>query len=243
MSKLEIHPQAFSSYARRQASKAFTLVELLVAVALVATAMTITFSTFYSITKAWQRGLAMADNLNHGEYVMEQLVYGLRSAFYPSTGAGANGSEYGFWLDDIGADTSSRDTISWVKTGASLLGVNDPLRQGLHRIQVAIETDEDNRPCIAVKAWRPFGNFISSDNDLDPFFISGKIIGMNFRVSTNRSDDGWEWEETWEDEATNHLPQAVEITLYMVPLDKDEPPVEMKRLVEIPVAPLSWSTK
>jgi len=222
----------------------FTLVEMLIAIALVATAMAITFSTFYSIANAWQRGLAMSDNMDRGEYVMEQLVRGLRSAFFPSTGVDTNGSDYGFMLDNVGMDAGSRDTVSWVKTGSALLGANNPLARGLHRVQVSIETDEDGCPGIAARTWRPFGNLVSFDADqLDLFFISGKIIGMNFRVSTNRTDDGWEWDEKWEDDATNHLPQAVEITLFMESLKKDDPPVEIKRLVEIPVAPLSWSRK
>ena len=43
-----------------------------------------------------------------------------------------------------------------------------------------------------------------------------------------------------EDEAINCLPRVVEITLYLEPLDLNEPPVEIQRTIEIPVAPLSW---
>lgn len=186
----------------------------------------------------------MADSLNHGEYIIEHLVNGLRSSFFPSTGDGAGSSDYGFRLEDNGNDENSRDTISWVKTGSSLLRMEDPLSQGLHRVQVSVGDDEDDRLAVAVRAWRPFANPDSFDPDqLEPFFISGKIVGMNCRVSTNLTDEGWEWEETWEGNATNHLPHAVEITLYLDALEKDGPPVEIKRLVEIPVAPLSWSRK
>lgn len=229
------------SYTRDE-TKGFTLVELLVAISLVATIMAITFSTFYSVSNAWQRGLSMADNLNHGEYVMDQLVHGLRSAFFPSSRSNTSGTCYGFTLDDYGSGADSRDTLSWVKTGSSLLGVNDPFRQGVHRIQVSVEDDEDDRPAVAVRAWRPYGSPENFDpNQLDPFFVSQKVIGINCRVSTNRTDDGWEWQDTWEDDATNRLPGAVEITLYLDPLNEDEQAVEMKRLVEIPIAPLSWS--
>jgi len=36
---------------------------------------------------------------------------------------------------------------------------------------------------------------------------------------------------------TNNLPPAVEVTLYLKPLDEHEPPIEMKRYVRIPVVP------
>ncbi len=61
---------------------AFTLLELLIALAIMATAMAIAMGTFHSITRAWQRGAAMADNLNRGEFMMEQILAGLLGAHY-----------------------------------------------------------------------------------------------------------------------------------------------------------------
>jgi hypothetical protein len=78
---------------------------------------------------------------------------------------------------------------------------------------------------------------------VEPFFISGKVKGLSCRVSTNRTEEGWEWEDEWKDAATNRLPVAVEVTLFLEADEKDEAPVEMKRLVEIPLAPLAWLKK
>lgn len=224
--------------------RGFTLIELLVAISLFATAMAITFSTFYSITKAWQKGESMADDLNRGEYVMEQLVVGLRSAFFPVTQTKKSGNDYGFILEDMGSDSCSGDVISWVKTGAALLGVDNVLQRGLHRVSISIEDDEDGHSAIASRVWRPYANPDTFNfEDLKPLYLSTKITGFNCRVSTNRTEEGWEWESLWENEATNHLPLAVELTLYLEPVEKGGQPVEMKRLVEIPVAPLSLSGK
>lgn len=234
---------------KREASsarRAFTLIEVLVAVGLLAAAMAITFSTYFSISKAWQRGVILADNLNHGDYVMEQLVNGLRCSFFPpiQTGGVARGTDYGFSLEKHGSGTEARDIISWVKTGAALLGPDNAFYRGLHRVRVSIEEDPDGLAAVAVRAWRPYANPDSFDGaQTDPFFVSGKVQGLSCRVSTNRTEDGWQWQDEWEDDATNHLPLAVEIVLYLDPIDRDDPPVEMKRMVEIPVAPLSWSKK
>ncbi len=240
---------------------------MLVAVALLALAMAMTFTTFYSVTRAWQRGTAMADDLDHGEYVMEQIACGLRSSFFPpsssssaSTGAtsavaGAtsnvansssvtlvSGGGYGFVLEDRGDGVGARDVIGWVKTGTALLRANDPLYKGLHRVQLSIEDGSDAGSAVAVRAWRPYANSITfNPMDIPPHFISGKVVGLNCRVAKEITDDQWNWTDTWSDESTNCLPLAVEVTLYLEPLDRDEPPVEIQRTIEIPVAPLSWS--
>lgn len=267
------HNFALPMPARRPVGRpaAFTLIELLVALAILATAMAITFSTFYSISRAWQRGLAMADDLDHGEFLMEQLVRGLRSAFYPehvsesasstntstntpgqqtNTSATASNSgasqaarvtDYGLILNNNGTEASARASLSWVKTGPMLLGPDNPLAKTLHRVCVAVEDDPEGRPVAAVRAWRPYCNLDSfSPDDVEPFYISGKVLGLYCQVSTNRTDDGWEWQDAWENDATNHLPLAVKLTLYLEPLEPGDPPVTVSRLVEIPVGPISW---
>ncbi|MBI2437311.1 MAG: prepilin-type N-terminal cleavage/methylation domain-containing protein [Lentisphaerae bacterium] len=243
----------------------FTLIELLVAIALLAMAMAMTFTTFYSVIKAWQRGTAMAADLDHGEFVMQQITYGLRSAFFPpavaaatatnaaatnaaatnavATAAPAMGGRYGFVLEDHGAGAGAQDIISWVKTGTALLGLNDPLYKGLHRVQLSIEDDGDSGPAVAVRAWRPYANPIDFDPaEIPPRFISSKVVGMDCRVAREMKDGQWDWLEVWEDEATNCLPLVAEITLYLEPLDPGELPVEVRRTTEIPIAPLSWSS-
>lgn len=240
---------------------AFTLIELLVAVALLGMAMAMTFTTFYSVVKAWQRGTAMADDLDHGEYVMQQIAYGLRSSFFPPSAAQASsnaantnaantnavpatptaGGGYGFMLEDHGSGMDARDIISWVKTGTALLRVNDPLYKGLHRVRLSIEDDGDAGLAVAVRAWRPYANLITFDPmEIAPHFVSGKVVGLDCRVAREMKGDKWDWTEVWEDEATNCLPRVAEVTLYLEPLDRNEPPVEIRRTIEIPVAPLSW---
>ncbi len=225
----------------RNFAGAFTLIEILVAVTLLAAAMAMAFSAYFSISKAWQRGVTMADNLNHGDYVMEQLVNGLRCAFYPPSKATNSNTDYGFVLEKHGSDQEARDMISWVKTGAALLGPEHAFYRGLHRVRIAIEEDTDGVPVVACRAWWPYLDPDSLDPmQIDPFYVTGKVQGMSCRVATNRTDEGWEWQDDWENEATNHLPLVVEITLYLDPIDSEDEPVEMKRMVEIPVAPLSW---
>ena len=76
--------------------------------------------------------------------------------------------------------------------------------------------------------------------EIVPHFVSGKVVGLDCRVAKEMKGDKWDWTEVWDNEATNCLPLAVEVTLYLEPLDRNDPPVEIRRTIEIPVAPLSW---
>ncbi len=119
------------------------------------------------------------------------------------------------------------------------------LAQGLHRVLLTIEEDDDGRLCVASRAWRPYGISFSFDPlDIVPRFLSTKILGMDVRVAREKqTSGGWDWLETWEDENTNHLPLAVEVTIFMEPASEKEEVLAITRTVEIPVAPWSWKKK
>jgi prepilin-type N-terminal cleavage/methylation domain-containing protein len=222
------------------AGRGFTLIELLLALSIMVTASALVVLTFANVSNAWQRGTALAKDLGHGEFIMEQLTMALRSAYYPDViTSNASAGAYGFWLTDGGDGETARDTLSWVKLGNALVGSDPALANAPHRIQVfLVDTDEDE-PAFAIKAWRPFAQPEDFDpEEIPPLALSTEVRGLDCRVATNVANEKLEWETEWE--ATNRLPQAVEITLYLSPVEKDGPPVQLKRCVRIPLAPLSW---
>jgi prepilin-type N-terminal cleavage/methylation domain-containing protein len=222
---------------RRERSLGFTLLEILLAVSILAIVSTVTFMTFAAATTAWQRGTALVDSLHHGDFVVQQLVMGLRSAYYPETG---KKSEYGFVHEDNGDDASAEDTISWVKLGGALVGRNNPVSQTPHRVEFFLTDDEDGDRVAAVKAWPLQGQ----DEDFDPddvptTFLSKRVVGLNCRMAWQLDADGEiDWLDEWED--TNRIPTVVEISLYLEPAESGEDPVELKRVVGLRLGPLSW---
>ena len=62
--------------------RGFTLLELLVAITILAIASALVYSTFTTTLKAYTTGTDYLDNIHHGDYVMEQLVMVLRSASF-----------------------------------------------------------------------------------------------------------------------------------------------------------------
>jgi prepilin-type N-terminal cleavage/methylation domain-containing protein len=222
-----------------QSRNAFTLVELLVAIAILVLVTTVTYSTFAAVTKAWQRGTALSEDLHHGDFVMEQLVSGLRQARY-------RGPADGLWLQDNGSGPYAHDSISWVKEGAELVGEESSEAKSIHRIKFTVlKNPDDDKPGAAITAWGDeylHPDDFSSD-DLTPVFLSSRIVGFNCRVATNSVEtDELDWRDTWDEEMspagnqTNHIPRYVELTLFLEPLQQGEAPVEMKRCVDIPVA-------
>jgi prepilin-type N-terminal cleavage/methylation domain-containing protein len=218
----------------------FTLLEVTIAVAVLAMAMTVIVMTFSNITRAWRDGTTAAANLNHSDAILDQLVAGLRSAYYKKAGK-QPASVYGFWLENDGSGPSARDRISWVKTGTALMDSDSTEASSLHRIVFTVEDDENGRSCAAIKSWRPFGQPEEFDPEKDvPFtFLSSAVAGFDCEVSTNTDSFGEiEWEKEWE--TSNSIPAHLHLSLYLKPNVEGEEPLKVERIVTIPIAPLSW---
>ena len=115
-------------------------------------------------------------------------------------------------------------------SGTAFIPNDSHLAEGLHRLVINIENDDDGDPSVAVRAKPPLTD--EDDDEGDPWFVSGVVKGIKCRTYDFEDEV---WEREWED--TNSVPRLLEITLYMDPLEEFEEPVTLKRLIEIPVAP------
>jgi prepilin-type N-terminal cleavage/methylation domain-containing protein len=223
-------PGTRSCFARASQDKystlsGFTLLELLVALVILVTAFTIIWSSFSATINAWRRGSEALDDLHHGDFVMEQVVSALRSAAFFSTAP----HKYGFHLRDRDA-AYPNDMISLVVSGTVFIPEGSPLAQGLHRLVMTVEPNDEGEDAFAVRAFPHLAEI--DDDEEDPWFISSVVKGIECRVY-NIEDEVWE--SDWED--TNSIPSVLEVTLYMEPTKQYGDPMTIKRLVEIPIAP------
>lgn len=215
----------------------FTLLEVLMAVAIFGLVTAVVAGALSSVSLAWRKGTRLSDQLSHADFVMEQLVMGLRSAYYPNAGVTP---AYGFTMDDQGSGDGSSDSMSWVKIGGSLVGADCPFAGSPHRIQFLCEPGKKEGGAM-IRAWRLQDQTEEFDPELDvkPVPLSNRIRGFNVRCFEKYLETGEiEWLDEWKE--TNRLPRKVEITLYLEPPTEGEDPMEIMRIVDLPVAPLSW---
>ena len=216
----------------------FSLIELLVALSIMTLVCGASFMLLSSVSKAWQRGTALSKDLHAGDFVIEQLVGALRSARY------RDGND-GLILIKSGSGHTASDSISWVKEGSDLVGVNSYMAKTFHHVRFFIGQDKNGTRGAAYTAW---GDEYLQPEDFDPEtlepeVLSDRIIGLGVRVATNDFEtEKIEWLDEWEGrctaggDLTNHVPRFIEITLYMQPLEEGNEPLEMRRLIDIPIA-------
>ena len=230
-------PTGLTSRTRRTG---LTLIELMLAVGLLAVLSTISFLCYNAAVRAWRAGTELSNNLHQGDFVIEQLIMGLRSS-YPNSGKGV------FVLKDDGDGASARDSIQWVKLGSALIGSDSPYAGMPHAVEVSIRDVPNGRgkaqTGLAVRSWRLDLQQEDFDPDLvPPVLLSTRVVGFSCRAldknqnpaSTIDSKPDLKWLDEWVGLLTNTLPKAVEITLYVQSPEKGREPLEMKRIVRSP---------
>ena len=205
----------------------FTLMELLIALTIMATAMAVVIASFVGIMKGWSKGGKLLDELHHGDFVMEQLVSAMRSmAFFHNAP-----EKYGFRMEDDQRGEYPTDFISFVTSGTAFVPMSSPLVNGLHRLEITIDDDEDGDPGVMIRA---IPHLVEPDDyEGEPWCVSLEVKGLDVRFYNLKDED---WEDEWED--TNAIPSLVEVTLYMDPLEEFGEPFTISRIIEIPVAPV-----
>jgi len=223
-----------------------TLVELLLAVGLMAVVATVAFLGYNAAVRAWQAGTELSNSIHQGDYVMEQIAMGLRSAYWRKPTPG-HSSSYGFSMADDGDAATAHGVIRWSKLGAALIGEDAPYAGMPHAVEVAVRDVTDargkTRTGLTVRSWRL--DLQQSDFDPDkvqPVLLSTRVVGLNCRTldpiqpppPASGGKPDLHWLDKWEN--TNQLPRAVEITLFLQPTEDGQDPLEMKRIVRIPLA-------
>ena len=223
---------------------AFTLLEILVAVAILGiVATTVAFVMGVGV-EAWRAGAEMAEESHDGEGVMEQVVMALRSAYYPANGA--PDWDFGFQLEDGGDGESAQDSISWVKIGNSLVGEDTPWAGAAHRVRLYVEDSQaDDGPGLYVAAWQTVGQAedFDPDEDVEPLLLSDRVVGFDCRVQDPQKaiepGEPYEWIDEWT--TSNRIPDHVLITLALRPQKKGADPDVLVRCVQMPMSAVSWN--
>jgi len=208
----------------KSARAGFTLLELLIAVTLLATAFAIIWGSFSITLDAWRRGGELTDRLHRGDFVFDRIELALRStAWFPS-----KPDRYGFRLDASGEDEAR---FSWVTTSGAFRGFEQGGLEGMHRLQLGMEDDESGRRILAVRSFHPLADVDASDEEGTLLIGIPDVQGIRCEVY-NKDDE--EWVAEWEN--TNAVPDRIRVTVILEPLDGETEPVELQRAIQIPAA-------
>lgn len=227
---------------RRRA--AFTLIEVLLSVAILGVVAGIVGMVLGVGAEAWRATAEMAESTHDGDAVVEQIAMALRSACYPAGGEASY--DYGFRHEDDGDGASARDCISWVKIGAALVGEDVPWAGSAHRVQLFCSSDEDGQgPGLYAKAWQLVGEPEDFDPDEEavPVLLSDRVVGFDCRMQDPEAaveiGEPYEWIDEWPE--SNRIPASVRVSLALAPHRKGGDPDVFVRLVQIPMSAVSWN--
>jgi prepilin-type N-terminal cleavage/methylation domain-containing protein len=202
----------------------FTLVEVMLAVAIMGLLITGVYATWSAGLSGWKRGTSVADAFQRQRVVMEALEDLARSAmFYTSK------PELYEVRSDV--DYGLGDTVSFVTASDVLLPVREQGIVGLRRVTLGIRRDVRRRePYLGIT-----NSAAIEDELLAPtpvwHVVSADVIG--FRVRYRNPADG-AWHDRWEDPGL--VPVALEFTVAFRAEDSSAPPLIVTRAVEMPAA-------
>jgi prepilin-type N-terminal cleavage/methylation domain-containing protein len=208
--------------------RGFTLLEVMIAVVILAVAMTVAWQTFTSVTRAWTGARVVMDQLHHGDFVLDRLTSSLRSmVFFGETAP----EKYAFRMENNSSGYGEH-TISWVTGSRALIPPGEAYAYGLRRIEIGAGADEEGSEGLVVRTWP----YLADEEKIEKrgLLLSENIKGLRCRVyDTAEGEEGWK--DIWE--ISNAVPGLIEITLYADPAKEYGDPVEFRRLIEIPLGP------
>ena len=221
-------------------SRAFTMIELLLAVVLVGIMTTFAMLTFRSVSRSWQVSTDYMDKLQRTDFALNQVVSGLRSLYYPHEGS--QKEEYGFVLEDHGSgeEPDRSDVIEWSKRGTAIIGNKSAGADTVHRVRLMVleEGNRDYKDEIEVTGLyarycpdatlRPKNNrddidfSFANDEMYQPVLVADGIVGFNCRVLPDKKkveaeNDESLFEDKWD--SSNSVPYKVELTFWLADAD------------------------
>jgi general secretion pathway protein J len=177
--------------------RGFTLIELVLALSILALMITVLFGGLRVGIRAWQRGEERANTLEHARS-MSQLLEQTLAGAYPFQGQ----------TEQIGQP----QTLFQGEAGKlSFVTVSSPVPAAIPIAfsAITLSIDGGSAPGLAIRA-KVLPNFDPFEA-VAPGILDPSITAIRFRYL--RDPDGGAWEDTWDGAEERALPRAIEVTL------------------------------
>jgi general secretion pathway protein J len=182
---------------RRRAERGFTLIELVLALTIVALMLTVLFGSLRVGLRAWQRGEERAEALEYSRSISQIVDLALAGA-YPFQGR-------------IDADTTVQILFQGEEDKVSFVTVSPPFPRSVPiaftAITLSMQPGPDPGLAIREKALPNFDPF----EQVAPDVVDPTVLSIAFRYL--RDPDSDTWEKTWDGAEERALPHAIEVTV------------------------------
>lgn len=202
----------------------FTLMEVLLAVAILSIVIAGVYGTFNTALNAWKRGTDATEVFQRQRIVMEALGELAQSTLFFA----ASPQLYAVIATK---NPGLGDSVSFVTASDAFLPPSEASAVGMRRVTISLEQDDYRRTYLAIvnqPALRPENQ---SAESLQAHVISTDVSGFYVRYRDGRNGI---WGDTWDETSTP--PSAMEFTVVFGKQGDRLPPVVVTRAVDIPVA-------
>lgn len=201
----------------RSRQRGFTLVEVVIALTIVATLLVVMFGSLRVGLAGWQRGDERAEVLERARSLTQIVTRALGAAHPYMTSA--QGGEAPRLLFE-----GTPDRVAFVTAVPPF-----PTAAPIAFTAVTLSRDAGPVPGLAVRQ-KPLPNEEPFDRGLQPALVEGTVSDVGFRYQ-RESDRAWS--ERWDATEEKALPLAVEITLTVVQAGRSAPQPPL--IVSLPV--------
>ncbi len=201
----------------RSRQRGFTLVEVVIALTIVATLLVVMFGSLRVGLAAWQRGDERAEVLERARS-LTQIVTRTLGAAHPYMTSAQRGEAPHLLFE------GTPDRVAFVTTVPPF-----PTAAPIAFTAVTLSRDAGPVPGLAVRQ-KPLPNEEPFDRGLQPALVDGTVSDVGFRYlrESNRV-----WTDRWDAAEEKALPLAVEITLTIVQAGRSAPQPPL--IVSLPV--------
>ena len=185
------------------ATRGFTLLEVVISVAILVVILTIVYTTFNSSIKAFT---AME---NQGDaYARARIVLNRMSEEIASIYLSPQNRNTGLLGEDKDEDNLPADSLHFTSL-SHIRWVKDSKESELCEIGYYVEKDDETRESFLFRRedWNVDGTLDEGGNPLE---LAEEVDGLNFRYY-----DGEEWLDAWDSRIKGGLPRAIEVALVM----------------------------
>lgn len=211
---------------RENQNKGFTIIELLIAFAILLIIMTVVYQGFTVSTDGVRRAEAV-DNLNDtARIIFLRLTDDINTAYLPDKNA--------IFVGEAKRDGKyPRDTINLTSLSNQII-IKDAKESELHEIGYFLKEASDNKASGKDKPaslYRREKKVIGKEPPLEggnSYELTEEMAGIRFGYY-----DGSKWKDNWDSRTNKTLPKAVEIELTL--LDEDKKERSFRTIIDVPM--------